>query len=160
VDTLVLSQPPFKSFLRPIKYGCKLLAEPNYLLCPTRLKVGVGSPCGCPPPDVEGKLILRSSSLMTPPMLGNCIPEASSVGLRSPRTSLLTYLFSSTSTYGVKDIFHFWYVVLCSGEPSFQVNLLETSRARPHCSLVCGALVWASFSLSPFESSLLSLTSL
>jgi hypothetical protein len=50
---------------------------------------------------IEAKLLLYSSSLMTLPMLENYIPEASSIGLRSPKTSLLSSLFtSSTSTCG------------------------------------------------------------
>jgi hypothetical protein len=30
------------------------------------------------------------------------------------------------STYGVEVIFHFRYIDLCFGKPSFYVNLLET----------------------------------
>jgi hypothetical protein len=76
---------------------------------------------------VEAKLLLRSSSLMTPPMSENCIPEASSIGLRSHRTSLLRCLFSSSmSTCGVEVIFYFRYIDLCCGKPSFHATFLET----------------------------------
>jgi hypothetical protein len=41
VDTLALSQPPFKSFLRSLQQGYMLLVEPSYLSCPTQMKVVV-----------------------------------------------------------------------------------------------------------------------
>jgi hypothetical protein len=77
---------------------------------------------------VEPRLLFSNSSLMTPAMSGNYIPRGSSIGFRSPRSSFFSCLFvSSTSTYGVKIIFLFWYIDLCSRKPFFQVNLLETS---------------------------------
>jgi hypothetical protein len=116
---------------------------------------------GPPPAAVDAKLLLCSSSLMTPPMLENCISEASSIGLRYPRTSLLSYLFSSsTPTCGVEVIFRFWYIDLCCGKPSFLVTLLEIARTWLRCSLVYSTLLRVSFSLSPFESALLSLRAL
>jgi hypothetical protein len=115
-------------------------------------------PCGHPPPTGEARLLLRSSSLMTPSMSGNCIPSASSIDFRSPRSSLFSCLFSSsTSTYGAEVVFCFWYIDLRSEKSSFRDNLLETPRTWSHCSLDCRALVRPSFSLLSFECSLLSL---
>jgi hypothetical protein len=134
------------------------------------------SSCGCPPlagtysdigsvvivvAIVEAKLLLCSSLLMIPVMSENRIPRTSGIGFMSSRSSLFSYLFiSSMPTSGDEVIFHFRHIDLCSRKPSFQVILLETPRTRPHCSLVCRALVRVLFSLSPFESLLLSLKAL
>jgi hypothetical protein len=41
VDTLVLSWPPFDSFIRPLQQGCLLSAEPSYLSYPAPMKTVV-----------------------------------------------------------------------------------------------------------------------
>jgi hypothetical protein len=170
VDTLALSRPPFESFLQSLQQGCMLLAEPSYLSCPAWMKAVVARgplrvqtwylmvPLWSSAPSYRGKAAPKVFSLMTLAMSENCIPWASSIGFRSPRSSLFSYLFSSSmSTCGVKVIFHLWYIYLCFEKPSFQVNLLETPWTRSYCSLVCRALVKESLPLSPFEPSLLSL---
>jgi hypothetical protein len=69
------------------------------------------SSCGHPPlAVVEAKLLLHPSSLMTAPMLGNCIPKAPSIGVillespfsavfsTPPRQSVVSRLLSASDT--------------------------------------------------------------
>jgi hypothetical protein len=96
-----------------------------------------------------------------PTNVRDCITRASSISLRTPRTSLLSYLFSSsTSTCGVEVIFRFWYIDMCSEKTLLPGQLTRNTTNMASLLLGLQGLGEGVISLSPFESLLLSLKAL
>jgi hypothetical protein len=63
VYTLALSRPSFDSYIRPLKQGCMLLAEPSYLLYPAPMNAAVA----------RGSVLVQMLLPQAPPVVINLL---------------------------------------------------------------------------------------